>query len=67
MLEDNRNDRSKVKRRSSLSAGREREELMRGREVLEKTSEWFERRLAVLSLEQQQQTHSSNNQVYNLL
>ena len=39
---------------TSLSVAREREELLRGAEVLQNTQKWFQNRLAVLSAEQQQ-------------
>jgi hypothetical protein len=45
---------NKEKRCSSLSTAREREELVRGAEVLDNTRQWFQSRLAVLSLEDQQ-------------
>ena len=43
---------------TSVSVAREREELLRGAEVLENTQRWFQNRMAVLSAEEQQRkTH----------
>lgn len=39
---------------TGLSAAREREELLRGADVLQNTQRWFQSRLAVLSAEQKQ-------------
>lgn len=44
---------------TSLSVAREREELVRGTQVLENTQQWFQSRLAVLSLEEQQRVAGS--------
>jgi hypothetical protein len=41
---------------TGLSAAREREELLRGAEVLQNTQRWFQSRLAFLSAEQKQRT-----------
>ena len=47
---------------SSLSTAREKEELVRGAEVLDNTLQWFQSKLAVLSLEEQQRL-AGNGQV----
>ena len=53
--------------RSSLSIGREKEELMKGVEVLEKTQKWFQNRLAVISLEEHQRGGSEEVREVGLL
>lgn len=50
---------------SRLSTTREREELVRGAEVLDNTRQWIQSRLAVLTLEEQQR-QVGRKQVYNI-